>query len=103
MAVDLGEALQINSGTGIKKYETVSDLLSIILPNVYVIAGLILFFLLIAGGFVIMTSGDNPEKQSKGAKAITASIIGFIVIFASYWIIQIIETVFGFSILNPGI
>ena len=45
---------------------------------------------------------DNPEKAKKGKQAITAALIGFMIIFCSYWIIKIIEIITGVSILNPG-
>jgi hypothetical protein len=81
-----------------------ADLVSIILSNTMVIAGIILLFLLIFGGIsMIMGAGqDNPEAAAKGKQAATSAVIGFIIIFAAYWIIQIIETVTGLNILNFG-
>lgn len=103
--VDIGDAFRLgNEGIGGKTgYSNIGEFISAILPNVYVIAGLFLFILFIAGGFVIMTSGDNPEKKAKGNKALTAAVIGFIIIFTSYWIIQIIEYITGVAILQPGV
>jgi hypothetical protein len=52
---------------------------------------------------MIMGAGqDNPEAAAKGKQAATSAVIGFIIIFAAYWIIQIIETVTGLNILNFG-
>ena len=80
------------------------DLVSIILSNALVVAGIILLFLLIFGGIsMIMGAGqDNPEQAAKGKQATTSAVIGFIIIFAAYWIIQIIETITGLNILKPG-
>jgi hypothetical protein len=80
----------------------VSDLVSIILSNAMVIAGILMFILILVGGFGIITSAgsDNPEGAAKGKKAVTAAVIGFIIIFAAYWIIKIIETLTGLSILE---
>jgi len=80
------------------------DLVSIILSNALVVAGIILLFLLIFGGIsMIMGAGqDNPEQAAKGRQATTSAVIGFIIIFAAYWIIQIIEKVTGLKILEPG-
>lgn len=104
--VDIGDAFKIgNEGIGQpgSGYGSIGEFISTILPNVYVIAGLFLFILFIAGGFVIMSSGDNPEKKAKGSKALTAAVIGFTIIFTSYWIIQIIEYITGVAILQPGV
>jgi len=82
-----------------------SNLVSIILSNAMIIAGILMFVLILVGGFgIIMSAGsDNPEGAAKGKKAITAAVIGFIIIFASYWIIKIIETLTGLQILNSSL
>ncbi len=81
-----------------------ADLVSVILSNAMVVAGIILLLLLIFGGIsMIMGAGqDNPEQAAKGKQATTSAVIGFIIIFAAYWIIQIIETITGLNILKPG-
>ena len=47
-----------------------------------------------------MASGGNVEQIDKGKQAISGAIIGFIIIFASFWIIQLIEKLTGIPILN---
>lgn len=84
-------------------FTSITDAISKILPNVYIIAALILFFYLAFGGLTMVTAGNNPESAKKGGQAVTNAIIGFVVIFASYWIIQIISTVTGIPILNANI
>jgi len=105
LAVNIGEAFKFgNQGIGQKSgYENIGSFISKILPNIYVVAGLILLFLLIGGGFAIISGAGNPDKQSQGSKAITAAVVGFIIIFASFWIIQIIEQITGIKIFNPGV
>ncbi len=49
---------------------------------------------------MVVSSAGNAEKTDKGKQAITGAIIGFVIIFASYWIIQIIEIITGVNILN---
>ncbi len=93
-----GEAIAGKTG-----YKSLGDFISSVLPNVYIIAGIILFFLIFLGGFGMLTAGGDPEKLAQGGKAVTAAIIGFLLIFASYWIIQIIEVLTGISIFNPGV
>lgn len=105
LAFNIGEALEIKPGVGIKSLGTLGDIISNVLPNIYVLAGVILFFLMIGGGLVFIVSAgqQNPEGANKGKQAITAALIGFLIIFASYWIIEIIEVVTGVNILAPGI
>ena len=105
MAVSIGNEFKIGGDKGIGQagsgYETIGGFISSILPNVYIGAGLILLFLLLFGGLTTIINSDNPEAQDKGKQAITSALIGFLIIFASYWIIQIIQVLTGIKILNP--
>jgi hypothetical protein len=103
LAVDIGQ--RFNSPIGKTGGVGIADLVSIILSNAIVIAGVILLFLLVFGGFLMIASAgqDDPQKAAQGKKAVTAAAIGFIIIFASYWIVQVIETMTGTQILNPQI
>lgn len=103
LALDLGEVFKIAPDQGIRdaeQFNSFGGLISAILPNVYVLAGLILLFLLIFGGLtVILGAGKgNQENVEKGKKVLTSTLIGFLVVFASYWIIQILEIVTGVEI-----
>jgi uncharacterized membrane protein (Fun14 family) len=48
----------------------------------------------------IISSGGNAKNVESGRNQLTGAIIGFLVIFAAYWIIQIIEKLTGVPILN---
>ena len=103
--VDIGKELKITGSQGIKdapQFASPGALISVILPNVYIAAGIALFFLILFGGISVITgAGQNdPKKAAQGKKAITSALIGFLIIFASYWIIQIIEVITGLSIFN---
>lgn len=75
-------------------------LISSILPTVLVISGFILFLYAVFGGFLIISSAGDSKKTDEGKQALTNAIIGFVVIFTSYWLIQIIEIITGVSILK---
>lgn len=77
---------------------TIGEIISAILPYIFVIAGLILFFLLISSGFELLTSAGNPESQKKAQAKLTNAIVGFIIIFLAYWLAQIVEAVLGIQI-----
>lgn len=105
LALDLGKAFKIAPNQGIgdtEQFNSLGGLISAILPNVYVLAGLILLFFLIFGGLtVILGAGKgNQENVEKGKKVLTSVLIGFLVVFASYWIIQILEILTGIEIFN---
>ena len=102
--VNLGECYQISEGNSVQSvFPDLATLVSTLLPNLLILAAVILFFLLVFGGFTIVSGGGNAEQVEKGKQTITGAIIGFIVIFASYWVIQLIEMITGIQILNSTI
>ena len=101
LAVDIGNKF----GSPIGKDVGLGKLVSIILSNALVIAGIIMLFLMIGGGIAIISGAgkSNPETAARGRQAVTSAVIGFIIIFATYWIVQIAEIITGVNILNPGL
>src|SRR3990167_10818406 len=99
--VPIGETF-FGGGHKLTTLTGIGDLVTIILSNALVIAGIIMLFLLVFGGvsMVIGAGRDNPEQAAKGKQAATAAVIGFIIIFAAYWIIQIVEYFTGIKILQ---
>jgi hypothetical protein len=79
---------------------TIGDIISQILPIIFTLAGLVLFIFLLIGGFGLLTSGGSPDKMKAAQGRITSAVIGFVIIFISYWLIRILEIVFGISILS---
>lgn len=61
----------------------------------FTIAGILLLLYLIYGGFQYLTSAGEPKKVQEAQSKITQALIGFVIIFASYWIVQIIANILG--------
>jgi len=100
-AVNIGD-LPLNTGKTVSEaYPDASSLVTIILKNGLTLAGIIMLVLIIAGGFMMISSaGSGDQKKAAAAKSmITDALIGFLVIFLSYFIIQIIEVLTGLTIL----
>lgn len=70
------------------------------LPYLLTIAGLILFGMLVMGGFTMLAGAADKEAQEKGKQMITSSLIGFFVVFAAYWIAQLLQVIFKVNILS---
>ena len=70
------------------------------LSFVFPIAGMILFGMLVAGGAEMMFGAAGKKSVDSGKQRATAALVGFILLFASYWIVQIVERVFGIDILG---
>ncbi len=63
------------------------------------IAGLVLFVMLIWGGVEMMAGSATSKSVDAGKQRITTALIGFFLLFASYWIARILELMFGIKIL----
>lgn len=81
-------------------FNTPRGIISYILPYLMTFAGLILFVMLLWGGFEMLTGAANPKSQEAGKARMTAAIVGFLILFAAYWLAQIVERVLGISILG---
>lgn len=99
LAVDIG----VKFGSPFGQTKGLADLTSIILSNALYLSGFIMLIIFLVAGFGIISGAgeNNPEKAAKGKKAMTAAIFGFIIVFASYWIIKIVESLTNIEILNP--
>ena len=99
--VSIGEKFFGSSG-GFQNLSDIGGLVSTIVNFALIAAGLIFLFLFVIGGISIMSGSgsDNPERAAKGKQAITTALIGFVVVFAAYWIVKLIETITGIKILG---
>lgn len=59
------------------------------------VAGLLLLIYLIYGGYRFLFSGGDPKSIQAAKGIITTALVGFIIVFVSFWIVQIIATMLG--------
>jgi hypothetical protein len=97
---NLGDKLLFQGSSANSEYSGAGSLVNNILPNVYIAGGVVIFFMILFGGFTIIANAGNKDKIADGTKVITSAIMGMLVLFGSYWIIQIIQVITGVSILN---
>lgn len=64
------------------------DVLRTIIQFVLFLGGLLAFFYVLYGGFVYLTSGGDAGKAATGTKMIVNAIIGIIIIFLSYSLVN---------------
>lgn len=67
------------------------------LSYVFAAAGIGLLLMIISSGFSLMMSAGDAKKLAAGKATLTNSIIGFLLIFAAFWIVQIMGTVLGWQ------
>ena len=88
------------SGTPYTSGKGLFAILSVVIKNIFVIAGIILFIFIIVGGLGMIINAGNAEKQKQSSNVIGSAITGFIIMMASYWIIKIIEILTGITIIS---
>ncbi len=76
----------------------VNPIISEVLKYIYVIAGLLLLFYLIYGGFHMMTAANDEKGLVEAKGKITNALVGFLILFLAYWIVQIMEYILGIQI-----
>jgi hypothetical protein len=63
-------------------------------------AGVGLLLMIISAGFTMMLSAGNVKKLEAGKSRLTNAIIGFFIIFAAFWIMQVAGKMFGWQTLG---
>ena len=79
---------------------TPGKLVSRALTYAFPIAGTILFVMILWGGFEMISGATESKSMEAGKQRITAAVLGFLLLFAAYWITQLVQIVFNVSILG---
>jgi len=78
----------------------IGSIVSSFLNYLFPLAGILLLLYLIFGGFSLMTSGGDPKAVQAAKSKITNALIGFIIVFTSYWLVQILGTILGIEAIT---
>jgi hypothetical protein len=80
---------------GLPGSTTISSLVTKAFPFIFALAGVGLLLMIIAAGFTLMTSAGDAKKMESGKNRLTFAVVGFLVIFTAFWIVQLFGTMFG--------
>ena len=72
-----------------------ADIITDLFPYLFGAAGIILVLYLLSAGFGLMTSGGDPKKIQSAQGKITNAIVGIVIIFTSFWIVQLVGKFLG--------
>lgn len=102
LAVDIGT--QFFGGYGgprgsapFTSLSNVQYLVSLFLKTSFVLSGIIiLYFFVMAGiGMIAGAGQDDPKKMEQAKATATTAVIGFVIVFTSYWIVKLIGSIIG--------
>lgn len=77
---------------------TPGGIISRVLTFAFPIAGIILFVMIMWGGFEMVAGSASKKSMEAGRQRITAAIVGYLILFVSYWIIVLVQQTFGINI-----
>ena len=89
----------LESDSPVRYFYSLGATISTLLPYLFIIGGIVMGGMLIIGGFDILTSMGSEEKLKSGAERIKNALIGFLLLFAVYWLAQIAQVLFKIPIL----
>lgn len=100
--VDIGR--WYGSDIGRRPSDAPSNIIENLVTTAVIIAGVgLLFMIMISGYQFISSSGGDPKSKEAARNRLTWGIIGFIIVFAAFWFIQLLEAVTGDKFFtNPG-
>lgn len=85
--------LQKAAGLKFESAGSIGSIISAAIPYILAIAGIILLLNLLWGGISLMLTRGDPKAIEAAKAKITTSLIGFIIVFVAYWIVQIAATI----------
>lgn len=80
------------------KFTNLASVVGNALQYIFPIAGILLLLYMVWGGFSYLTSMGDPKKAESARARITHAVIGFVIIFVAYWIVQILDYVFKLGV-----
>lgn len=95
-----GVPFEVQQVMNIANFSTPAGFLNAVLPWLFSLAGVILFIMITWGGFEMMMGASDTKSFDAGKQRVTSALIGFTLLFCSYWIAQIIQYIFGVNILG---
>ncbi|MBP6044866.1 MAG: hypothetical protein WAT72_01385 [Microgenomates group bacterium] len=82
----------------VAQFGDIGTLLNQILPTIMIAASLVFLAILLYGAFTFVTSSGEQEKIQKARKTITYSLVGLVLIFLSYLIVQVVSMITGITL-----
>lgn len=79
---------------------TAGRIVSGLIQFTMVIAAIVFFFILVIGGIKWITSGGDKAQTEGARNQITAALVGLVIVFAAWAILQLIKTFFGIDIFS---
>lgn len=92
--VNLGDCLQTGDGQPIADvFSDPAFLVNLIIENLFVFGGIILFIMIIYAGLITVMGGKKGFEDAR--QIVTQAAIGFIIMFCAYWVVALVQLITG--------
>jgi hypothetical protein len=98
--MDISGLIHITLPNSLVGNAPVGTIVTLLIPYVFIIAGLALLFYLVAGGLQIMISQGDPKAIAGGKDKIQNALVGFIIMFVAYWIVKLVGRILGLDVFD---
>lgn len=71
------------------------DVINRVLLVVVPLGAIVLFFVMVSGGYDFLLSRGDPEKVKRGRVKITTGLVGFLLLILSYLAVKLISQISG--------
>jgi hypothetical protein len=82
---------------------TVPGIISAAIRLTVVVAAIVFFFILVIGGIRWIASGGDKAQTEAARNQITAALVGLVIVFAAWAIVQLINVFFHVNIFTLAI
>jgi cytochrome bd-type quinol oxidase subunit 2 len=93
-------AAPIDNVNGVATLQGLEGLFNNLISAILALAGIVLFLLLLLGGFKYLTSGGDPKAAESARNTLTYAIFGLLIIVLSFLILLFIEDFTGAEVTN---
>jgi len=80
----------------------IGQIITSLYPYIFGGAGILILIYFLIGGIELMTSAGDPKKVQSARDKITGALIGFVIIFVAYWIVQLVSLFLGVGALRSS-
>jgi hypothetical protein len=98
--INLQNLGQNNQNFGSLTTLTLPGIVSGLIRGALVVAAVVFFFILVIGGIKWIASGGDKAATEGARNQITAALIGLVIVFAAWAIVQLIQVFFGVNIFS---
>lgn len=96
--INLADCLRLSDFQAVSEvYSSPAFLVNLIVRNIFVLAGIVLFLLVIYAGFKFIHGGKKGIEEATSIA--TTAVMGFLIMLAAYWIVQIVQLITGADIV----